>query len=142
MLSKKWFIILQLQKIFFNWECDCPAIVSCPSVYTGLFPVFKFFFLNICTDVVNESKQVKYHGCQSTCSHINANNALYASMIVPLHHMYSQSDNGSLSIAFKMLCFLACMHDQDIIEDNRKHELGKYYYKVKLRFTTNPFIQH
>lgn len=46
-MSKKWFIILQLQKIFFNWECDCPAIVSCPSVYTGLFPVFKFFFFSI-----------------------------------------------------------------------------------------------
>ena len=41
-MSEKLFTVLQLQKIFYN--CDSFAIVSCPLVYIGLVPVFKFFF--------------------------------------------------------------------------------------------------
>lgn len=42
-MSEKLFTVLQLQKIFYN--CDTFAIVSCPLVYIGLVPVFKFFLI-------------------------------------------------------------------------------------------------
>ena len=73
-LSEKLLIVHQLQKIFLNWECDCPTIVSCSWFILVCFQ-FKDFFFNLCTDVVNESKQVKYYGCQNSCLHFNANNA-------------------------------------------------------------------
>jgi len=40
-VSEKLFTVVQLQRIFYN--CDSFAIASCPLVYIGLVPVFKFF---------------------------------------------------------------------------------------------------
>ena len=85
MLSEKLFIVFHLLKLGMWLSCK---FVLCPSVYTGLFPVLRFFSY-LFTDVVTESKQIKYHGCQNARLYINANNALSASLTLPLHHMYS-----------------------------------------------------
>lgn len=90
MLSKKLFVICPppAENIFkLRMWLSC-KFVLCPSVYTGVFPVLSFFFY-LCTDVVTESKQIKYHGCQNSRLYINANNALSASDSPSASHVLS-----------------------------------------------------